>query len=215
MDILWQGDVVQAMLWAVAGVCALIYLALTTSEPSWPRSVIKTLPLVLFAVIAWRAEAPVLLALGFAFSALGDWALSREGERAFLVGLIGFAIAHILYIVVFASEIEIMSLWPLVILLPLALSTEVWLTPHTGAMRQPVRAYVLIICTMAILAANLPPDRHLATLGAGMFLSSDLILSIRLFRLSDDHPMARPAAWALWALYVGGQALILFAYLAQ
>lgn len=144
--------------------------------------------------------APVL-ALGLALSALGDFALSRDTERAFLSGLISFAAAHIAYIALFWSGGVPGGA---VVLVALALSTELWLTPHTGALRWPVRAYVAIICTMGAVALGQPA----AWPGAVLFIASDLVLAVQLFRMRPGTARHRLAGRVLWGLYIAAQALI-------
>ena len=154
------------------------------------------------------------LVIGALFlSAIGDIALSRDGEKSFLVGLIGFALAHVFYIVHFwglsgglggALSVPIAS--GAIVLF--ALSTEKWLAPYTGEMRLPVRIYVLLISLMGLTALGLP-GLPLAVLGAFAFLASDTILSLQLFRMEDSSKWQVPASVALWSLYVGGQFAIL------
>lgn len=181
-------------------VLALIYLPLTGAGPSARRSALKTAPVAVLAVGA-LAFGPLWLALGLGLSALGDWALSRDGDRAFLAGLISFAAAHLAYIALFSgAQVPLGAL----VLLALAISTEFWLIPHTGALRWPVRGYVGIICVMGAFALGLPQAR----LGAGVFIVSDLILAVQLFRLRPGTALYKLAGRALWGLYIAAQALI-------
>ena len=194
------------------------YLFYTTRRTSWQRSAVKTLPLTLFALAAWLADAPAFLTLALIFSAVGDLALSRKSRAAFLYGLSGFAIAHLMFILLFLSLGSMMP-WeafaiapvPAVILLMASLSSELWLAPHTGALRWPVRVYVTLITIMGLAALALPGGYLWVVVGAGLFIASDMILSVRLFRLSDDDPRAAPASWALWIFYIAGEALITWA----
>lgn len=57
---------------------ALVYLAMADDPPSWPRSVVKTIPLLTFALAAALAGGPILLIVGLLLSAIGDYALSRQ-----------------------------------------------------------------------------------------------------------------------------------------
>lgn len=202
----------EMMLMSIATVTALAYLPLTAREPGMWRSGIKTAPVLCLALIAALAGLPVLLIVGLALSAFGDWALSRPGERAFLMGLIGFALAHLCYILLFAVHLEGFALWTLAPFLLLALSTEVWLVPHTGAIKNPVRLYVILICVMAVAAVNLPAPLRLASFGAMAFVLSDLILALQRFRLSGAGRLDHVAGYVLWMLYVVAQALILGAF---
>ncbi|MGR3710761.1 MAG: lysoplasmalogenase family protein, partial [Alterinioella nitratireducens] len=56
----------------------------------------------------------------------------------------------------------------------------------------------------------LAPAFRLALLGAAMFLASDVILSVQIFRLAPGTPAHRNAGRAVWPLYWGGQALIAY-----
>lgn len=201
--------------WAGLAV-ALMYLPITEAPSSVLRSAVKTVPVALFALAAWLAAAPLLLVLGLGLSALGDLALSRRGEAAFLAGLGAFALAHVAYVALFLG-LSGQPLWagalaaPLLALglVALTASTELWLTPHVGHLKGPVRLYVLVITAMGLAALSLPPGAVL--LGAALFVGSDVILGYRLFRMAEDHPLLGPVGWAIWSLYIAGQALILSA----
>lgn len=204
-----------AMYPALVGLAvALAYLPLTDKAPGWPRSAVKTAPLLLFALAAWAGGAPVWLTAGLFLSALGDFALSRRGDGAFLYGLSAFALAHLLYILLFLS-LSGAPLWaafaaqpPLALaLVVFGLSAELWLVPHTGSLRWPVRLYVLVITLMGLSVLTLPLG--IATLGAGLFIASDTMLAVQLFRLGEGHPRAKVLGWGVWLFYVAGQGLIL------
>ncbi|SEO02565.1 Uncharacterized membrane protein YhhN [Salinihabitans flavidus] len=198
---------------AVGLVAALIYGAFFCHRgASRAKTAVKAVPLVAFAVgAAANFAAPVVIG-GLVLSAVGDVALSRAGRRAFLVALVAFAAAHLAYIVRFAGigGIEGLGAAPLVagVVLLIAASTEMWLAPYTGALKWPVRIYVVLIAAMALLALGIE-GRGLAIWGALAFFASDLILAVRMFRMSQASRWRRPASVALWALYVLGQAGIL------
>lgn len=200
---------------------AAIYGAMIPAGISGVRSLFKTAPLVLFSLAAWQASAPAFLTAALVFSALGDLALSRAGRASFLFGLSSFALAHILYCLAFLGQSGL-PLWdaftahPLgaVALLALALSTEMWLAPHTSTLRWPVRAYVAIISLMMLSVLTLPATFAIATLGAALFVLSDMILSLRLFRMVDSSVRAVWASRAVWFFYIFGQSLILWGLIA-
>ncbi len=178
------------------------------------RSVLKTTATGALALIALLAGGPTLLVLGLLCSALGDLALSRPGERAFLIGLGGFAAAHLCYIALFIWLAPgLPPILPGLIMLIYAATTEIWLAPHTGALRWPVRFYVVLITAMAMAALALPAPLMAALLGAAAFVASDTLLAIQLFRLPDDSRWHMPVGRALWALYYGAQLLIVWAIL--
>lgn len=213
-------------------IIALAYFGWAMRPVSWLRSALKTLPLLCFAAAAYQTGAPAFLTAGLLLSALGDFAMSRNGRASFLYGLSAFALAHLVYILLFldlanAGLLEAFALAPLaaVIMITLALSSELWLTPHTGALRWPVRAYLGLITTMGLAALTLPLEvktisetgetfvadwRAIAILaGAILFIISDFILSLRKFRMDEGHKRRRLARMGVWLFYIAGQALIL------
>lgn len=193
---------------------ASVYLPMTAAAPSWLRSVVKTVPLTAFALAASIAGASPWLVAALAFSAAGDFALSRRGDAAFLYGLAAFALAHVVYIFLFLS-LSGASLWGAFAFVPLGalslvafgLSAELWLVPFVGRLRWAVRLYVLAITLMGLAAFTLPFGA--ITLGAVLFIASDTLLAVQLFRLEAGNRLSRPLGWSVWGLYVAGQALIL------
>lgn len=192
----------------LAAVAALAYAALRPRpEGDLARSLAKTASVALLAIAAVAGGAPPAIGAGLALGALGDWFLSRPGDRAFLAGMAAFGAGHLAYAGQFLA-------WgqgapppgPALAFLALALSTELWLAPHAGSLRWPVRGYVLLIAGMA-LAAMTVTGRPLSALGAAMFVASDLLLAIEKFT-----PRGRALGGiglAVWVLYWTGQALIL------
>jgi len=203
----------NAVLWAVAGITALAYLWLTETPPSLRRTVVKATPLLAFAMSAGLSGAPVWLVVALGLSAVGDIALSRGGSRAFLVGLVAFALAHLAYLAVFAPQVVQWYMAPIAALSGVAVLAMVVVVPRRDPLTWPARIYAVIICAMTAAALSLPLGLRAATLGAVLFLLSDLILAIRMFHLSDGSAGSRMASYILWVFYVGGQGLILFAFL--
>lgn len=189
---------------------AVIYaVAFCHRPPSVWKTVIKTIPMPAFATAVAVSFGSGAVVVALLLSALGDLALSRDGEKAFLVGLVSFAAAHVAYVVYFWSIGAGPLAMPVLLaaLVVFALSTERWLSPFTGELRWPVRAYVVIICAMGATAFGLL-DRPLAVAGAVAFMASDTLLAIQLFRMKPDAALQRMVSIALWALYAGGQFLI-------
>ena len=193
---------------------ALVFLPIAMKPNNLPRSIIKTVPLLCFGVAGILAGAPWLLVAGLLLSAAGDFSLSRDGTAAFVVGLVCFAIAHIAYILHFvqvsgAYPFEAFQSAPLlaVLLVLVMLSTEVWVTPYTGNLRWPIRGYVLVIGVMGLSALLEPSGFRLW--GAVLFILSDLLLAVDLFRLDPASPARRFTGYPLWVFYVAGQAFLL------
>jgi uncharacterized membrane protein YhhN len=199
---------------AAAILAALAYLPVTHRDKTLWHSALKTVPVAVCAMIAMTQSAPGLLVAGLALSALGDWALSRPFERAFMAGLVSFALAHLCYLGLFSGLVETWRILPALLLIGFALSSELWLAPFTGDLRGPVRIYVGLICAMAVAALSLPDLYRMASVGALLFMASDLILALQMFRMSAGTKRARWAGYALWTLYILGQMAILFAFVA-
>lgn len=193
---------------------AMVYLPMSEERPDWLRSGVKTLPLLLFSYAAWEFGGGPYLVAGLFLSALGDMALSRDGEQTFLFGLAAFALAHLLYVLHFLGIAEA-PLWeaflrnaPMAIfLVGYAALAEIWLIPHTRHLKWPVRAYVWLITLMGLAALTMPMG--IPFLGAAFFILSDTLLAFQLFRLDEDNPLSGRLVWAIWISYIAGQALIL------
>lgn len=198
-------------LFALGVIAAVLYLSRTNSALRWKRSIRKTLPVALFALAAALEGAPLLLSLALALSALGDLALSRPGTRAFLFGMISFALAHIAYIALMLPQAEVSTilLLPALAMVLFGLSTERWLAPHTGELRLPVRAYVVVIMIMGIAALGLAETHPLALIGALLFVVSDLVLSIETFVMGPAHRRRNMAGKTVWITYIAAQACLL------
>ena len=201
--------------WAAVGLgaalAALYGARFCLAGPSPAKTLVKTASVLALAIAALAFGAPTAVTAGLFLGAAGDFFLSRKGDRAFLVGMAAFAAGHLAYFWAFlAAGAGMAPFWLLLPLLALGASTEVWLAPHTGALRWPVRGYVVVILLMAAAALGLPaaPDLGLAQAGAALFVLSDLILALDLFRFGADRPH-RGRARLLWAAYWCGQALIL------
>lgn len=190
---------------ALATALALIFwMICSRTEHDWTASAIKTGSTALLALHGLIAGAPCLIVAGLALGSLGDLLLSRRGQGAFLLGMAAFALGHLAYAIDFWTPGNLRPVLTAAIpLLALGASTEIWLAPHAGALRSPVRAYIVIILAMGVSAVSLP-GQGLVKLGAFTFILSDLLLAIHLFR--------KPNPWlarTLWPAYWAGQAMIL------
>lgn len=192
---------------AGAGLAAAYGMTHAGAPPSWAGSAVKTGSVLALAAGGLAAGAPGLIVAGLFLGAAGDFCLSRPGDRWFLAGMAAFGAGHLAYV---------LGLWDglpgwvaRVAVVGLALSTEVWLIPRAGALRWPVRAYVLLISAMALAALGLGGAAPLIVAGAGLFLGSDILLALDRFVLGPSAT-GRPAmARLVWASYWIGQALIL------
>ncbi|WP_439619806.1 lysoplasmalogenase [Hyphomonas sp.] len=174
--------------------------------------VVKTGSTALLALWAYLAGGPALLVAALALSSLGDLFLALEGEHWLKPGMAAFFLAHVAYVVLFwelASEERTLPVLAAQVVLVFGGAFFVrWLSPYLGVMRVPVFAYAAVILVMGAAALRLHTAYWLVTLGAVMFIASDAILSLQLFRKPADEPAGIAPSLAVWFLYFGGQALI-------
>lgn len=150
-------------------------------------------PLATIAIIALaltRApDAPrnyaLAILIGLLCSLAGDIALMLPGDR-FIAGLVAFLLAHVAYIVAFATApgtnlgpLTVPTFAPLLLYGALVFRT---LAPHLGRLRLPVLLYLLVIVAMAGFALDRwraygTPGAALAACGALLFVASDTLLA--------------------------------------
>lgn len=151
------------------------------------------------------------ITLGLILSLGGDLALMFDSNRAFRIGLLLFLLAHVVYAIAFTvpNGFYPQDLITGAALLLLAMGIYQYLRPGLGKMKGPVLVYVLIICLMVNRAISTffgdafsITQAWLITIGAILFMLSDLVLAINRFR----HPF-KANRLSLF-LYYGGQLLI-------
>jgi uncharacterized membrane protein YhhN len=128
-------------------------------------------------------------------STLGDILLIFDGRPFFILGLLSFLLAHVLYVLVFRSRVGTIKLDFYTVLCSLLILSYYFffmkfLWSHLGAMRIPVLAYALVISVMLWMALQLlrgtSSFRWHIVLGALFFVVSDSLLSIQLFYSSFE-----------------------------
>ena len=193
----------------IAAICAALYLRLCTASPGPLRSAVKTASTALLALAVGLAGGPVALIAALALSSLGDLALSRSGDRAFLAGMAAFALAHLAYIAHFfrlgaepALLADPLRAAGLMGLLGLVAVAGPRFLRGAGALAVPVAGYIAVIAAMGATALALP-GLSLPLLGAALFIASDLVLGEQTF----GTPRGPWADRALWALYWSAQAV--------
>lgn len=151
------------------------------------------------------------ITLGLILSMGGDVALMFKTSKAFLLGLILFLLAHVVYSIAFTvpNGFHPQDLVTTLVLLAIAIPAYLFLLPGLNGMRLPVILYILVICFMVNRAistffgnAFTTTQAWLIALGAILFWLSDLLLAINRFRTPF-----RLEPLGLF-LYYGGQLLI-------
>jgi uncharacterized membrane protein YhhN len=146
-----------------------------------------------------------ILFAGLVLSLCGDLFLTGASQRAFMLGLGSFLLAHIAYVVAF-SVLGLNHKWLFFAAVPviaIAVFVAAWLAPHTPPeLLVPVRVYTIVISVMVISAvgAKGAGGSTLAVIGAVLFYVSDL--SVAAQRLVE---MDFPTYVAGLPLYYAGQ----------
>ena len=152
-----------------------------------------------------ESEAGVVIATGNSLSQ----SLSFKQERFFLMGLVSFLLAHVVYIFTFINDSEwaLDKAWLLPVLAVFGIAMIYVLNPHLGKMRIPVYVYVSVILTMDVMAVMRGHGNWVLIAGAFTFTASDTILALNKFR----KPIPGAQYWIM-ATYYAGQALIFLAF---
>jgi uncharacterized membrane protein YhhN len=148
---------------------------------------------------------------GLVLSLGGDVALMFKTNRWFLIGLVLFLLAHVVYSIGFTvyNGFHPQDLISGVALLLVAVAVFFYLRPGLGSMQGPVILYILVICFMVNRAVSTffgdsftPTQAWLLSIGATLFWLSDLVLAVNRFR--QPFELNRLSLY----LYFGGQLLI-------
>ena len=194
---------------AEAVVLGLIYLALLPLKP-YPLSwLLKPIPMLLFAVLAWRAhpgKIGICLGAGFVAAAAGDFFLdygARDG--LFIQALIAFLINQLAFVAGFAllARGKHWVRWRMLPVTLYSLLLALWLVPAAGAFQIPVAVYLLCLCGMALMACRVEDEAGLLWFGAMLFVIADSLIGVNKF--------AQPFAFAIPIIvtcYFTGQTLI-------
>ncbi len=137
------------------------------------------------------------LLAGLLFSWIGDVILlfSDLGEIYFILGLVSFLIAHILYSIVFNRQNRIRKkqnktffVIGSILIAVYLIGMVTFLMPYLGNLEIPVSIYATVISIMILFAFNgllvwEKPGNQFIFLGAFVFIVSDSILAINKFYL--------------------------------
>lgn len=168
------------------------------------------MPALLFAVL-WSlrlrvSERFIFAVLGVVFSFLGDVLLQSPGDIGFLLGLGGFLLAHVAYLVLFTRTMRERRVpwygWAYAIWWGVLI---VYLAPFVGALLIPVAVYGLVLGASSFFALG---ANRLAAVGALIFLLSDTLLALKLFVPGYTF---YPVDFIIMILYITGQGLIAYA----
>ena len=153
------------------------------------ETVSKPLATILVMWIAIAADGPhtatVLALIGLAFCLIGDIAL-LDVVDVFILGLAAFLVGHGVFIAMFVTLHLRHPLWGIPVALALVVHAATigrrivaGAIAQDSALRVPVMAYLVVIMSMAVVAAM--TGRWWAIAGALLFVASDTILGWRAF----------------------------------
>ena len=167
---------------------AVLFIALLPLQPYPCNFVIKAIPAISLAVLAFLAVSGFrgkLLFVSLLFCAAADMALELPIEMSFIIGLGLFLVAHILFIVTFSRDFKMQkSRIPIVAILAVYAGVIAFvLTPWLKEMAIPVYIYVTAITLMGIFAAFRAAKNKFTLHGAISFIVSDSIIAINKFMM--------------------------------
>jgi uncharacterized membrane protein YhhN len=197
----------------IFGAFAVLFIGLLPFEPYTGNFVIKAIPAISLAVLAFIAisgSRGKLLFVALLFCAAADIALELAAGKYFVAGLGLFLIAHILFIVTFSRDLKFQkSRIPVIILLVVySMMMAFVLTPSLKEMAIPVYVYMTAITLMGIFASLRAARNDFTLYGAISFIVSDSVLAINKFM------MPVPAAdYAVMITYYLALFLIVFGFL--
>lgn len=160
--------------------------------PDYLIYIFKPLTMIFIIIIAVLANEPpsrrykIAIIAGLIFSMIGDVLLSLPVD-AFMIGLISFLIAQMIYTYAFRAgrplRIKFIAILPFLIY---GVTIFVILLPGLNGMAGPVAAYILVIMIMAWQAWDQWEDKRtrwalLAFIGALLFVISDTLLAVNKF----------------------------------
>lgn len=213
---------------AVNAFFALALAHLIAVAAGWEMVGYATKPFLMASLAGWfwletglRSAFSRLFFAGLLFSMLGDSLLMLVkplGESFFLLGLLAFLTAHVLYLLGFLKYPRLREgmawqrPWICLLLAAYLISFGYYLWPDLpGFFKWPVMVYATVITAMAATAVNMGSRvgarifGHIAT-GAVLFVLSDSIIALRKFKFAtweDPWP-----GLAIMITYILGQYLL-------
>jgi alkenylglycerophosphocholine hydrolase len=182
---------------AVVAIIVVGALAILASERhiGWLQAVTKPLATaLLFAIVGWpHSRLSAWIDAGIALSIVGDIALLSGTDRAFMVGLGAFLLAHLAYVVGFVGVAGWAPLVGVAAILTGTLTVMVLraIWPNTAGKHAAVIAYGSAITAMVTAAfgtvAGGLPDGAYAAAGSLLFYASDTSLALNRFRRCIPH----------------------------
>lgn len=171
---------------AIGGFTAVaVFFGAIVFEAPLLQALAKPIPVLILALWAFRQPGrdAAWIAAGLGFSALGDLLLAQPVD-AFVLGLLAFLIAHLLYLSAFVLRTRAPALGWAVPVMVFGVVVFIALQPHLGELHDAVLAYVIVICSMMWRALAqwgreevVPRVALWSALGAVSFALSDVLVA--------------------------------------
>lgn len=206
----------------VVGFIYLLIILLGHDQTAWFMKPLL-LPFLIAAVLASdKFPTQKLLLAALLFSWFGDIVLmfASKGELYFIIGLVLFLTAHVLYICLFGKQVQSKEskrkIWFYIGLACVVcyLFVMLWvLYPGLGALKIPVTVYAVVISTMLLMTIKgllqwKSPAGYYIFAGAVCFVTSDSLLAFDKFY----QPIPQ-ANFNIMSTYLAAQFLIVFGIL--
>jgi uncharacterized membrane protein YhhN len=194
---------------------AVLFIVLLPFEPYPGNFVIKAIPAISLAVLAFVAVSGSrnkLLFTALLFCAAADIALELAAGKYFVTGLGLFLIAHIFFIITFSRDFKFQnSRIPVIVMLVVySMMMAFILTPSLKEMAIPVYTYMTVLTLMGIFASLRSAKNAFTLYGAISFIVSDSVLAINKFMI----PVAA-ADYIVMATYYLSLFLIVYGFLRE
>lgn len=210
----------KSPLFLFIGFSAIYLLLLLINQDSitfWLKTAL--IPLLGFAVVIVKPfPTKKLLLTALFFSWVGDVILlfANRGAIYFIIGLVSFLVAHILYILLFLKlqKVKTVKYLPYSILVLLYLVGLLFLLWNDlGDLKIPVVIYATVLSTILLFAIKgtfiwQPPYGKIILLGTIFFVISDSLLAINKFY----HPIPM-ASFLIMSTYLAAQFLLVYGIL--
>lgn len=188
----------NAVLITGAAVSATYLATVVVDPPALIEAPWKAAGIFLFAAYAFMRGAK-LAGAALVFSAAGDASLALD-PPVFEAGMAFFGIAHLFYLWVFVQfirkdGIDRRGYIVAALVIAASLAMLVWFLPGMGALTAPGLAYQTIITAM-VVAAVLSKAPLIARLGAVLFMFSDALIALGLYK---DIAVIPGSVWVAYA----------------
>jgi len=172
----------------IFAVSAVLFVGLLPLEPYPGNFILKAIPAISLAVLAFIAvggSRGKLLFASLLFCAAADVALELAGGKYFVAGLGLFLIAHILFIITFSRDFkfQISKIPAIILLVVYSMMMAFLLTPSLKEMAIPVYIYMTALTLVGIFASLRAARNDFTLYGAIFFIVSDSVLAVNKFMM--------------------------------